>query len=124
MKVWVDDMKVWFAALVVLLGISNAAWSQVVKDAEVAQEERTHVQKTVLARPVSTSVPVVVLGIVAALDPKEGALVLWHGDGTQSDLTAPPKLLKKVRIGDPVSAVVDGSIVRNVERLDPPSPRA
>jgi hypothetical protein len=124
MKVWVDDMKVWFVALVMLLGISNAAWSQVAKDAEVAQEERTHAQKTVLTRPLSTPVPVVVLGIVAALDPKQGALVLWHGDGTHSDLTAPPKLLEKVRIGDPVSAVVDGSIVRNVERLDPPSPRA
>jgi len=123
MKVWVDDMKIWFVALVVLLGISNAAWSQVAKDGEVAQEERPHVEKTVLKRP-ATPVPVVVLGIVVALDPKEGALVLWHGDGTQSDLIASPKLLKKVRIGDPVSAVVDGAIVRNVERLDPPSPRA
>ncbi len=118
MKVWIDDMKVWFVALVVLLGISNASWSQVVKDAEVAQEERLLLTRS------ATPVPVVVLGIVVALDPKQGALVLWHGDGTQSDLTAPPRLLKKVRIGDPVSAVVDGAIVRNVERLDPPSPRA
>jgi hypothetical protein len=91
----------------------------------VAHEKRTQVQKTVLTRPESTTpVPVVELGIVVALDPSERILVLWHGDGTQSNLTAAPELLKKVRIGDPVSAVVDGSIVRNVERLDPPLPRA
>ncbi len=117
-------MKVWLIALVVLLGVSSAAWSQVAKDRGMAHEERAQVQRTVLTRPQAMPVPVVLLGIVVALDPKEGALVLWHGDGTQSDLTAPPKLLKKVRIGDPVTAVVDGSIVRNVQRLDPPSPRA
>lgn len=116
-------MKVWLVAMVVLLSVSSVAWSQVAKDVGAVHEERTRVQKTVLTR-LATPVPVVVLGIVVGLDSREGALVLWHGDGTQSDLTASPKLLKKVRIGDPVSAVVDGSIVRNVERLDPPSPRA
>ena len=117
-------MKVWLVVLVMVLGVSSPVWSQVAEDPGVAHGERTHVQRTVLTQPQATLVPRVQLGIVIALDPKEGSLVLWHGDGTQYDLAAPPKILKKVRIGDAVSAVVDGSFVRNIERLDPPLPRA
>ena len=117
-------MKIWLVAFVMVLGVWSPAWSQIAEDPLVPHAERTHVEKTVLTPRQATLVPTVQLGIVVALDPKDGTLVLWHGDGTHSDLSAPPRILKKVRIGDPVSAVVDGSFVRNVERLDPPLPRA
>lgn len=121
-------MKAWLVALVVLVGIPSAARAHdgqhtgMVREVS-AQAHILQAQKS-LARTRSTAMPVVLLGIVVALDPIEGALVLGHGDGTQSDLTADPGLLRKIRIGDPVKAVVEGSTVRTVEPLGAPTPRA
>ena len=117
-------MRTLLVVLVAVLGVSSAAWSQSAKDPGVAHEESTQVQKSVLKQSQAWPTPVVLLGIVVALDQKQGTLVLGHGDGTQSGLTAAPNLLHKIRIGDPVSVVVQGSRVDIVEPLGEPSLRA
>ncbi len=114
-------MKGWLVALVVLLGIPSAASSQDAQDPGTVHEMSA---QAYLLQAKATTVPVVLLGIVEVLDPIKGALVLGHGDGTRSYLTAAPGLLQKIQVGDPVNVVVDGSIVRTVEPLGAPSPRA
>lgn len=61
--------------------------------------------------------PTVVMGIVAALDQTQGTLVLAHGDGTRSHLSAAPRLLRDIQVGDPVHGVVEGTTVRTLEPL-------
>ncbi len=114
-------MRSWLVALIMLLGIPSAASSQDAQHPGMVHEVSAQAD---LLRTKATTVPVVLLGIVEALDPIKGALVLGHGDGTQSYLTADPGLLQKIQVGDPVNVVVDGSIVRTVEPLGAPSPRA
>ncbi|HEX4921922.1 MAG TPA: hypothetical protein VFV92_14430 [Candidatus Bathyarchaeia archaeon] len=117
-------MRIWLVVLVVLLGVSSPAWPQKAKDSGVDHEGRTQVEKANLTNPQAEPTPVVQLGIVRALDLKQGALVLGHGDGTQSALIASPTLLSKIRIGDPVSVVIQGTRVKTVERLGEPPLRA
>ncbi len=70
-----------------------------------------------LASSAAAQTPTVVMGIVVAVDLNQGALSLAHGDGTRSNLTADPKYLRNVHIGDPVQAVVEGTSVRTLEHL-------
>jgi hypothetical protein len=116
-----NEMRICLVVLVVVLGVSSPAWPQKAKDPGVANEERTQVEKATLTNPQAEPTPVVQLGIVRALDLKQGTLVLGHGDGTQSALLAPPTILSKIRIGDPVSVVIQGAKVKTVERLGEPS---
>ncbi len=57
------------------------------------------------------------VGIVVVVDPARGTLTLKHADETRSHLNAHPDVLRDVRIGDPVQAVVEGTTVRMLEPL-------
>ncbi len=70
-----------------------------------------------LASSPAAETPMVLMGIVVAVDQNQGALSLEHGDGTRSHLTADPKFLRDIHIGDPVQAVVEGTSVRTLEHL-------
>ncbi len=57
------------------------------------------------------------LGIVLAVDRAAGTLTLGHSGGRCSHLTAAPHLLRDVRIGGPVHALVDGMAVKTLRCL-------
>ncbi len=57
------------------------------------------------------------LGIVLAVDRAAGTLTLGHTGGRCSRLTADPHLLRDVRIGGPVHALVEGTTVRTIRCL-------
>lgn len=64
------------------------------------------------------SPPVVLLGIVMAVDEREGSLVLGHGDGSRSTLNTDRGLLRNIQVGDLVKVAAEGSTVRTLEPLD------
>ncbi len=57
------------------------------------------------------------LGIVLAVDRAAGTLTLGHTGGRCSHLRADPRLLREVRIGGPVHALVEGTTVRTLRCL-------
>ncbi len=57
------------------------------------------------------------MGIVMSVDQERGILTLVYGDGTRSHLSADPSLLNNLRIGGPVQALVEDTIVRTLRRL-------
>jgi len=61
--------------------------------------------------------PTILLGVAVAVGLDTGILTLFHADGTRSRLTAPPALLRTVRLGGPVQVVVEGTSVRALRCL-------
>ncbi len=57
------------------------------------------------------------LGIVVSVDQQKGILTLAFRDGTCSHLSVDPTLLAELRIGGPVQALVEDTIVRTLRRL-------
>lgn len=57
------------------------------------------------------------LGIVLAVGRAAGTLTLGHTGGRCSQLTADPHLLRDVRTGGPVHALVEGTTVRTLRCL-------
>jgi hypothetical protein len=64
--------------------------------------------------------PTILWGRVLDVEPNQGRLVLGHEDGTTTDLVASPRLLRLIRVGETVQAVVDGAVVRFVEPVGAP----
>jgi hypothetical protein len=57
------------------------------------------------------------IGIVVSVDLEKGILTLWHSDGPRSYLSPGADLLANLRIGGPVQALVEGTIVRALRCL-------
>ena len=57
------------------------------------------------------------IGIVVSVDVEKGILILWHSDGPQSYLNPGADLLANLRIGGPVQALVEGTILRDLRCL-------
>jgi hypothetical protein len=57
------------------------------------------------------------IGIVVSVDLEKGILTLWHSDGARSYLNPGADLLGNLRIGGPVQALVDGTIIRALRCL-------
>jgi hypothetical protein len=110
-------------ALVMLWVFATLGWAPEVLSAAPPDGVTTHHEEpgsyNFLGHEGPPKAPIVLLGIVVAVDQTEGSLVLGHGDGTRSTFNTDPWLLRKVQIGDPVKVVAEGSTVRTLEPLGP-----
>ena len=68
--------------------------------------------------------PTILWGRVAEVVPSQGHLVLAYEDGTWAELVSDPRLLRNIRPGQTVQAVLDGRVLRFVEPVGAPSTRA
>ncbi len=110
-------------ALFLVWGIATLGGTSDALSAALPDGVRTYDEQpephTLLAYETPPNAPIVLLGIVLAVDPTQGTLVLGHGDGTRSSLNTDPALLRKIQVGDPVKVVAEGSTARTLEPLGP-----